>query len=387
MTGELIPTGVTFGVGRNSINEQFSGTAEFNNIYLDSGANFSGGTGGGIIYSGGTDLYAIFGTGSSDITRVQPGVNITTGGTPNEPIINFVDSPSVNNFNASGTSNFTGVIQSGGTDLYGIFSTSTGNTTASDGLTKTGENITLGGELTGDTVLNSGSASATFLLSGDSGNILQNRILTNFGSTPAYLSVSRGKAILRSENASNTSFAEIGVSNGSQPSGIIKFEGVSGERSISFSSSVFLITNNINNSGIQYQSNYHAGYVNRSLVDKEYVDNVVATASTSNATYDYGTFSGTLNWDLQNESKSAKVVLSGNMTLDVLNFTSGDFGTLKITQDGTGSHSLTFGAGTHKVVNGGGGSITLTSTPGAIDIISFFYDGSEFNWSAGYNYT
>ena len=45
MIGELIPTGVTFGVGRNSINDQFSGTAEFNNIILGSGANFSGGLG------------------------------------------------------------------------------------------------------------------------------------------------------------------------------------------------------------------------------------------------------------------------------------------------------------------------------------------------------
>lgn len=60
MTGELIPTGVTYGVGRISINNSFSGTAEFNNISLDSGGDFSGGTGGGVIYSGGTDLYGVF---------------------------------------------------------------------------------------------------------------------------------------------------------------------------------------------------------------------------------------------------------------------------------------------------------------------------------------
>lgn len=66
MIGELIPTGVTFGVGRNSINDAFSGTAEFNNIALDFGADFSGGTGGGVIYSAGTDLYNIFATSGSD---------------------------------------------------------------------------------------------------------------------------------------------------------------------------------------------------------------------------------------------------------------------------------------------------------------------------------
>jgi hypothetical protein len=81
---------------------------------------------GGTIYSGGTDLYNIFLTSAdgNDITRVQPGTNITTGGTANEPTVNLVDSPSINGLTASGTSNFTGVIQSGGTDLYNIFLTS-----------------------------------------------------------------------------------------------------------------------------------------------------------------------------------------------------------------------------------------------------------------------
>ncbi len=65
MTGQLIPTGVTFGVGRNSINDAFSGTSYMNNLELDSGGNFSAGTGGGVMYSGGTNLYNIFSTGSN----------------------------------------------------------------------------------------------------------------------------------------------------------------------------------------------------------------------------------------------------------------------------------------------------------------------------------
>lgn len=105
MTGELIPTGVTFGVGRNSINNAFSGTAYMNNIELDSGGNFSAGTGGGVIYSAGTDLYSIFLTTAdgNDITRVQPGTNITTGGTANNPTINLADSPSLNGLILSGS--------------------------------------------------------------------------------------------------------------------------------------------------------------------------------------------------------------------------------------------------------------------------------------------
>lgn len=132
MTGELIPTGVTFGVGRNSINDAFSGTAYMNNIELDSGGNFSAGTGGGVIYSAGTDLYSIFLTTAdgNDITRVQPGTNITTGGTGNLPTINVIPSPSFNSITASGASSFTTLSAttffSGSTNLGSIISSYSG---------------------------------------------------------------------------------------------------------------------------------------------------------------------------------------------------------------------------------------------------------------------
>ena len=86
MIGELISTGVTFGTGRESINSQFSGTAEFNNIILEPGANFSGGTGGGAILSGGTDLYDIFSTGLDiDLWSSSTGSNsiVANNGTGN----------------------------------------------------------------------------------------------------------------------------------------------------------------------------------------------------------------------------------------------------------------------------------------------------------------
>ena len=68
---------------------------------------------GGTIYSGSTDLSDIFLTTAdgNDITRVQPGTNITTGGTANNPIINVDDSPVFNSLITSGqttiNSNFT----------------------------------------------------------------------------------------------------------------------------------------------------------------------------------------------------------------------------------------------------------------------------------------
>ena len=88
MIGELIPTGVTYGIGREALNYQFSGTGEFNNVEVS--GNLSAGTG-GVIYSGGTDLYNIFstssgidywtaGTGTNSIAQVGGG-NISSGTT------------------------------------------------------------------------------------------------------------------------------------------------------------------------------------------------------------------------------------------------------------------------------------------------------------------
>lgn len=60
MTGELISTGITYGNGRISLNDSFSGTAFFNNISLDSGGNLSAGTGGGKIFYGGVEIDDVF---------------------------------------------------------------------------------------------------------------------------------------------------------------------------------------------------------------------------------------------------------------------------------------------------------------------------------------
>jgi len=64
------------------------------------------------LISGSTNLYSIFSTtDTNDITRVQPGSNITTGGTANSPTINLVSSPSVAGLSISGlTSSSSGAI-------------------------------------------------------------------------------------------------------------------------------------------------------------------------------------------------------------------------------------------------------------------------------------
>jgi len=133
MQGQLIPSGVTFGVGRNSLNDFFSGSAVFNTLTATSinSTTISGGT----LYSGSTDLYSIFLTTNdgNDITRVQPGTNTFTGGTENAPTVNLT-SATLANLSTSGTNTATqfsattlsgGTILSGSTDLYSIFLTTT----------------------------------------------------------------------------------------------------------------------------------------------------------------------------------------------------------------------------------------------------------------------
>lgn len=83
---------------------------------------------------------------------------------------------------------------------------------------------------------------------------------------------------------------------------------------------------------------------------------------------------------------NAVVTLNDNRTLGITNAVNGDYGTLKVIQDGTGGRTLAL-SGTNLVVNGGAGAITLTSNPNAVDILSFVYDGTSFLWNVGYNYT
>lgn len=82
---------------------------------------------------------------------------------------------------------------------------------------------------------------------------------------------------------------------------------------------------------------------------------------------------------------NAKVTLGGNRTLSITNVAAGDYGTLIVIQDGSGSKTLTLPAGS-KVISGGAGAITLTTTANAIDVLSWFYDGTTYYWTYGKNY-
>jgi hypothetical protein len=102
------------------------------------------------------------------------------------------------------------------------------------------------------------------------------------------------------------------------------------------------------------------------------------------STFQTLTFGSTTTWD-QTKGATAAVTLTANATLSITNVVAGMYGLIRVTQDATGSRTLTLPAGS-KVINGGGGVVTLTTTAGATDVLSYFYDGTNYYWTVGYDY-
>lgn len=82
----------------------------------------------------------------------------------------------------------------------------------------------------------------------------------------------------------------------------------------------------------------------------------------------------TVTWDMD-DNPSARVTLGGNRTLDFTNAVPGNWYTLIIVQDGTGSRDVTWDSETKWP---GGTEPTLTTDADAIDVFEFFYDGSSY---------
>lgn len=82
---------------------------------------------------------------------------------------------------------------------------------------------------------------------------------------------------------------------------------------------------------------------------------------------------------------NAQFTIGGNRNITISNMSDGDYGTLFITQDGTGSRNITFPAGS-KLLDGigTGTTVDLTNTAGAIDILSIIKRGSVLYVTMGY---
>lgn len=79
----------------------------------------------------------------------------------------------------------------------------------------------------------------------------------------------------------------------------------------------------------------------------------------------------TITWNAAN-GYNARVVLGGNRTLDITNVQVGQFGTLTVVQDATGSRRLTVPNGT----------VILNPRPNDSTVIQWYYENGGFKWSA-----
>jgi len=97
------------------------------------------------------------------------------------------------------------------------------------------------------------------------------------------------------------------------------------------------------------------------------------------------TDASTVNWNYS-DSYNVQVTLTASRTLAINQIKSGAYGTIKIIQGGSGSYTLTLPTGS-KVANAGAGAITLSTAVGAIDIASFYYDGTNYFWTLSTDFT
>ena len=85
-------------------------------------------------------------------------------------------------------------------------------------------------------------------------------------------------------------------------------------------------------------------------------------------------------------TQNATVTIAGNRTLAFSGIVAGMNGTLKVIQGTGGSRTLALPAGS-KVINGGAGAVVLSTAVSAIDILTWIYDGVNYFWTFGKNYT
>lgn len=89
-------------------------------------------------------------------------------------------------------------------------------------------------------------------------------------------------------------------------------------------------------------------------------------------------------WDLDT-AQTATVTLAGDRTLDnPTNLKAGGTYILRVVQDATGTRTLTLGSA-YKTPNGGG--VTLSTAPNAVDILSFYSDGTNMLTVPQYNFS
>lgn len=135
-------------------------------------------------------------------------------------------------------------------------------------------------------------------------------------------------------------------------------------------------------------------FIDNSDLDLTYDDgteSIVATIKPSAAPLSPATVTltdgATVTWATAGaRQNNARVTLGGNRILDITGEVDGATGLLIVIQDGTGGWTLTLPAGS-LVINGGGGAVTLSTGAGDIDILTWYFDGTNFFWTLGTDYS
>lgn len=75
---------------------------------------------------------------------------------------------------------------------------------------------------------------------------------------------------------------------------------------------------------------------------------------------------------------NAAVTLSGNRTLLITGAAAGQAGRLAVRQDATGGRTLALPSGSKTA---GGGGVVPSAAAGALDFLTYYYDGVTFHWT------
>lgn len=90
-------------------------------------------------------------------------------------------------------------------------------------------------------------------------------------------------------------------------------------------------------------------------------------------------------WDMTKGANTSWTLAAGTNILTISNAKAGMYGLTRLINNGTST--LTFGGSTtNKVINGGLGNPALTMIASAVDILTFYFDGTTYWWTIGNNY-
>ncbi len=148
--------------------------------------------------------------------------------------------------------------------------------TASNGLTRIGNDIRIGGSLSANTDINAGSHK--FSVTGTDGTYINSLLIDRFYNMLRTDDPSGGWGVVSSCNTGSYMQA---------------YDGANEQRIMLHKTAGISVRDDIDHRGLLYIEDYSANYTNRSLVDKEYVDNAVATGGTDDQNISGSGLSGT----------------------------------------------------------------------------------------------